>query len=355
MHTIGFVVNPIAGMGGRVGLKGTDGNVEEARKRGAEQRAPERGEAVLEALSEAGDSVSVLTWGGEMGAAEAERVGLEVEVLGEPAGEKTDRSDTVEAVRAFLDRDVDVVVFVGGDGTAVDVFETIEEAESDTPMLGAPAGVKVYSSVFAVSPSAAGRIAPSFERTETREVNDIDEAAYREGEVRAELKGLARVPVAEDLQASKQIVGGDVEGLAAGIAEEAVPGRTYVLGPGGTLDAVKSAFGFEGSPLGVDVVRDGEVLVEDAAENEILDALGEDNEIVVSPIGGQGFVFGRGNDQISPAVIRQSAVTVVASAEKMASTDVLHVDTGDEELDEELRGWIRVRIGRVEERMVKVV
>ena len=355
MRTIGFVVNPIAGMGGRVGLKGTDGNVEEARARGAEQRAPERGAAVLEAIAESADSVSVLTWGGEMGAAEAERVGLDVEVLGEPSGEETGRSDTVAAVQAFLDRGADIVVFVGGDGTAVDVFETIEAADGDTPMLGAPAGVKVYSSVFAVSPAAAGRIATAFERTETREVNDIDEDAYREGEVRAELKGLAQVPVAEELQSSKQILGGDVEGLATGIVDEAVAGRTYVLGPGGTLDVVKSAFGFEGSPLGVDVIRDGEVLAKDAAEEEILDVLGEDNVIVVSPIGGQGFIFGRGNDQISPAVIRQSEVTVVASAEKMASTDVLHVDTGDEALDEELRGWIRVRVGRVEERMVKVV
>ncbi|MGM0371720.1 MAG: ATP-NAD kinase family protein [Halobacteriota archaeon] len=355
MRTIGFVVNPIAGMGGRVGLKGTDGNVEEARERGAEQRAPERGAAALKALAEQDDSVSVLTWGAEMGAEEAARVGVEVEVLGEPAGEVTSRSDTIAAVEAFLDRDVDLILFVGGDGTAVDVYETIAETDGETPMLGAPAGVKVYSSVFAVSPEAAGKIAASFDRTETREVNDIDEDAYREGEVRAELRGLATVPVAEQLQSSKQILGGDVQGLATGIAEEADPETTYVLGPGGTLDVVKSAFGIDGTPLGVDVIRDGELLVADASEDQILDALGAKNEIVVSPIGGQGFIFGRGNDQISPAVIRQADVTVVASGEKMRSTDVLRVDTGDADLDESLRGWIRVRVGRVEERMVKVV
>ncbi|MFB6086300.1 MAG: ATP-NAD kinase family protein [Halodesulfurarchaeum sp.] len=354
MRTIGFVVNPIAGMGGRVGLKGTDGKVEEARERGAEERAPKRADAALEALSSHGDSVDVLTWGNAMGAIEAESVGIPVTVLGEPSEDVTSASDTAAAVSAFLERDVDLVLFVGGDGTAVDVYETIEAAGTDTPILGAPAGVKVYSSVFAVSPEAAGHIAATFEQTTTREINDIDETAYRDGEVRAELKGLAEVPVAEALQSSKQILGGDVEGLARGITEEADPKTTYILGPGGTLATIKSAFGIDGSPLGVDVLRGNELLVRDGSEAEILDAMGVQNVIVVSPIGGQGFIFGRGNDQISPAVIKDSEITVVASPEKMNVTDTLRVDTGDPELDEELRGWMRVRVGRVEQRMVRV-
>lgn len=355
MRRIGFVVNPIAGMGGRVGLKGTDGKVETARERGAEPRAPGRGESVVQAISNRSESFEIVTWDGEMGAAEAKRVGVDVTVLGESGGNETSAADTVKAVEAFLEAGVDIVLFVGGDGTAVDVFETLAAADADTPMLGAPAGVKVYSSVFAVSPQAAGQIAATFDRTTEREVNDIDEEAYREGEVRAELKGLATVPVAANLQSSKQIVGGDVEGLAQGIVEEADSETTYILGPGGTLKQIKSAFGIDGSPLGVDVIQDGELLLKDGSEAEILDALGAENEIIVSPIGGQGFVFGRGNDQISPPIIRQSLVTVVSSAEKLDETDVLHVDTGDEAVDEELRGWIKVRVGRVEQRMVKIV
>jgi predicted polyphosphate/ATP-dependent NAD kinase len=355
MRRIGFVVNPIAGMGGRVGLKGTDGKVETARERGAEPRAPGRGESVVQAISNRSESFEIVTWDGEMGAAEAKRVGVDVTVLGESGGNETSAADTVKAVEAFLEAGVDIVLFVGGDGTAVDVFETLAAADADTPMLGAPAGVKVYSSVFAVSPQAAGQIAATFDRTTEREVNDIDEEAYREGEVRAELKGLATVPVAANLQSSKQIVGGDVEGLAQGIVEEADSETTYILGPGGTLKQIKSAFGIDGSPLGVDVIQDGELLLKDGSEAEILDALGAENEIIVSPIGGQGFVFGRGNDQISPPIIRQSLVTVVSSAEKLDETDVLHVDTGDKAVDEELRGWIKVRVGRVEQRMVKIV
>jgi len=184
---------------------------------------------------------------------------------------------------------------------------------------------------------------------------DIDEDAYREGEVHPELRAVAWVPVAENLQSSKQTGGGSVEALAAGVAADVREGVTYVLGPGSTLGAVKRALGFEGSPLGVDVWRDGEVVVRDGAEAEILAALGEENVVVVSPIGGQGFVFGRGNPQLSPAVIRRCDLRVVASRAKLDDIGVLRVDTDDPDLDAELRGWTRVRVGRVEQRMMEIV
>lgn len=355
MRTIGVVVNPIAGMGGRVGLKGTDGVLEEARRRGAEPRAPERATKALRALRDADPDVRVLAYGGRMGADEARDAGFDPEIVGDPAGDETTAADTRAAVEAFVDGGVDLVLFVGGDGTAVDIAETLDDLDSNTPILGVPAGVKVYSSVFAVRPEAAGRIAASFERTEGREVNDIDEDAYREGEVRAELKAVVEVPVAEQLQSSKQLAGGTVESLAEGVADDIEDGVTYVLGPGSTVGAVKEALGFPGSPLGVDVWRDGEVLVRDATEDDILAHLGERNVIVVSPIGGQGFVFGRGNHQISPEVIRRSEVEVVASRRKLDDIGALRVDTGDEDVDESLRGWVRVRTGRFERRLVKVV
>jgi predicted polyphosphate/ATP-dependent NAD kinase len=377
MRTIGFVVNPIAGMGGRVGLKGTDGKVEEARERGAQPRAPNRAVAALRALAECArdpDEIELLTYGGRMGEEYAREVGFAPEIVGEPAGETTEdgttpsettvdestrttAEDTREAVRRFVAEEVDLILFVGGDGTAVDVAETLNDADARIPILGVPAGVKVYSAVFAVTPEAAGRVVADFDRTERREVNDIDEEAYREGEVRAELKAVTEVPVADDLQSSKQVGGGTVESLAAGVAADARSDdrTTYVLGPGSTVGAIKSELGFEGSPLGVDVWRDGELLAEDASEAEILANLGERNVVVVSPIGGQGFVFGRGNDQISPDVIRRSDVEVIASKPKLDGIGVLRVDTGDDEVDEDLRGWRKVRVGRFERRMMKVV
>jgi predicted polyphosphate/ATP-dependent NAD kinase len=161
--------------------------------------------------------------------------------------------------------------------------------------------------------------------------------------------------VADDLQSSKQTGGGTVESLAEGFADDVETGVTYVLGPGSTVGAIKTELGFDGSPLGVDVWRDGEVLVRDATESEILDALGDRNVIVVSPIGGQGFVFGRGNPQLSPAVIRQCDVDIVASRSKLDGLGQLRVDTDDPDLDADLRGWRRVRVGRFERRLLEVV
>jgi predicted polyphosphate/ATP-dependent NAD kinase len=349
---IGFVVNPIAGMGGRVGLKGTDGKVAEARARGATPRSPDRARRALAALAERVPGATLLTWGGPMGADVAREAGLDPTVLGEPSGEETTAGDTRAAVEAFVDAGVDLVCFVGGDGTAADVADALEGTE--VPMLGVPGGVKVYSSVFAVSPEDAADVVASFERTERREVLDIDEDAYREGSVDPELRALAWVPVGEDLQSSKQTGSGNVESVAEGVAAEAEPGVTYVLGPGSTVGAVKDALGFEGTPLGVDVWRDGEVIAADATEAEILDALGDRNVIVVSPIGGQGFVFGRGNPQLSPAVIRRCDLAVVASRTKLDDIGRLRVDTDDPELDAELRGWTRVRVGRFEHRLVEI-
>jgi NAD+ kinase len=372
MRRVGLVVNPIAGMGGRVGLKGTDNKVDEARRRGAEPRAPSRARQALDHLREQPQPVELYTYGGVMGEDEAVAAGFSTVVVGHPEGEETTSADTREAVRRLVripstegrdgrpaesrDDGIDLLLFVGGDGTAVDVAETLEELDADVPILGVPGGVKVYSSVFAVTPRAAGRIAATFDRMETREVNDIDEDAYRGGDVTTELKALAAVPVGDEIQSSKQIGGGTVEALAEAVAAEiSEDGATYVLGPGSTVDAVKTELGFNGSPLGVDVWRDGELLASDAGESNILANLGERNVVVVSPIGGQGFIFGRGNDQISPEVIRNAEIEVIASKQKLDDIGVLRVDTGDLDLDEELRGWQRVRVGKFERRLLKVV
>ncbi|MFC7072956.1 ATP-NAD kinase family protein [Halovenus rubra] len=357
MRRIGFVVNPIAGMGGRVGLKGTDGKVSEAIQRGAEMRAPDRARDALVALADASAELKLYTYGGVMGADQAREVGIEPTVVGQPDGAKTETraTDTRDAVSEYLKHDIDLVLFVGGDGTAVDVATLIEETDQEIPILGVPAGVKVYSEVFGVSPEAAGHIAATFHETEPAEVNDIDEDEYRDGEVKTELRALASVPAAEQRQSSKQLGGGSVQGLAEGFTEEITADMTCVLAPGSTVGTIAEKLGVDGTALGVDVYRGGELLVEDGAADEIRGALGENNVVVVSPIGGQGFVFGRGNQQISPDVLRRSDIEIVASRRKLDDIGVLRVDTGDEALDERLRGWQRVRVGRHERRLMEVV
>ncbi|MEZ3162825.1 ATP-NAD kinase family protein [Halorubrum sp. RMP-47] len=377
MH-VGIAVNPVAGMGGRVGLKGTDGKVAEAVERGAEPRAPDRARRMLDRLAAVAPDTAVSVVADPMGESTVRDAGFNPVRVVDPFGGETPHSTattaahTAAAVRAFAglnddgagDGDetgptdsVDLVLFVGGDGTAADVATALEGTE--VPMLGVPAGVKVYSSVFAVSPEDAAEVAASFSRTERREVMDIDEDAYREGEVHPELCGVAHVPVADDLQSSKQTASGTVESLAEGVAadvrERDGEGVTFVLGPGSTVGAIKDELDFEPSPIGVDIWRDGGLVVRDATEAEILDALGEENVIVVSPIGGQGFVFGRGNPQLSPAVIRRCDLRIVASRAKLDDVRALRVDTDDPDLDAELAGWVRVRVGKFETRMMKIV
>jgi NAD+ kinase len=343
-------------MGGRVGLKRTDGKVAAARERGAEQRAPDRARTALQALHDAGDDLALVTYGQPMGADVAASVGVDAETVGSPVDtEQTTATDTREAVRAFIAADVDLVLFVGGDGTATDVAAALEETNATVPILGVPAGVKVFSGVFGVTPQEAGHIGATFTDVERAEVNDIDEHRYRQGEVQTTLKAVVTVPVAETRQSTKQLGGGSVEALAEAFARDAQTGTTYVLGPGSTLGTIKEQFGFDGTPLGVDVWRDGTVLATDANEVEILDAIDAPTEVVVSPIGGQGFIFGRGNQQISPAVLDAAHVTVVASRAKLQDTGTLRVDTGDPAIDESLRGWRKVRTGAVERRLVEVV
>ncbi len=379
MH-VGVVVNPIAGMGGRVGLKGTDGKVAEAIARGATPRSPDRARRALTRLAAVAHDATVSTVADPMGESLVREAGFEPTTVVDPEDEPDSDADaepdsdaepdaetdadpsttadhTKRAVRALREAGVDIVLFVGGDGTAADVAEALSGTE--TPMLGVPAGVKVYSSVFAVSPEDAADVVATFTRTERREVMDIDEDDYRAGEVHPELRAVAHVPVAEDLQSSKQTGGGTVESLAEGVADDVRErdgeGVTFVLGPGSTVGAIKAELGFEPSPIGIDVWRDGAVVAHDATEAEILAALGDENVIVVSPIGGQGFVFGRGNPQLSPAVIRECDLRIVASRAKLDAVPVLRVDTDDPDLDDELAGWVRVRVGKFETRMMKIV
>ena len=352
---IGFIVNPIAGMGGRVGLKGTDGKVEEAKARGAVPEAPDRARRAVEAIETVDSNTILLTWGEPMGEQVVGETTLQYDVLGHPTGQETAAADTKAAVAAYLDAGVDLILFVGGDGTAVDVAEAIEEAKRDVPMLGVPAGVKIFSSVFAVTPEDAGEIAVTFERKEQREVADLDEDAYREGEVDASVKAIATVPVADAVQSSKQLQGGSVEGLVDGVVESIEPGTTYFLGPGGTLKAIKEALGFDGSPLGVDIWRDGACIHRDAAADDLTAAQTDRTVIVVSPIGGQGFIFGRGNQQFAPSIIAAAEIWVVASPAKLNELDALRVDTGDPAVDDSLRGWIKVQTGRYERRMMQIV
>lgn len=359
MAKLGLVINPIAGMGGRVGLKGTDGAevLKKARKLGAKPVAPDRAIEALETIASLSTEIGLIAYPGEMGENAARECGYDAVVVGSIAPGRTTAEDTKRAVREMLNRKVDLVLFVGGDGTARDVFEA---AGGEVPILGVPAGVKIYSAVFGNTPADAGRLAARFLNEDLpiheAEIMDVDEGAFRQNELKSELKGYALTPHEPSLmQASKMSIEAteseqnDKGAIARCIAEAMEADHVYILGPGTTTLAVAKELGIEGTLLGVDLVMNGQLLAGDVSERKILQELGRaPGSIIVSPLGQQGFILGRGNPQISPSVVRRvgkDRIVVVATLAKLRHTPRLRVDTGDPELDQDLRGRISVIVG----------
>jgi predicted polyphosphate/ATP-dependent NAD kinase len=359
---VGVIVNPIAGMGGRVGLKGTDGSaiLERARALGATPLAATRCADALRCLVPLADSIEVLAPAGTMGEDAVRAAGLQARILPDMPVLVGAGADTAAAAARLLREGVDLILFAGGDGTARDILGAVG---TEVPILGVPTGVKMHSAVFGTSPRAAGQTAAAFlgstglqVRLHEAEVMDIDEAALREGRVSARLFGVARVPHARGLvQASKAGAKPDdeaaLDALARVIAREWPAGRLMVLGCGTTTRRIKRAMGFEGTLLGVDVALDGRLIAADVGEAQLLRLLDRAGPagagIVASVTGGQGFLFGRGNQQISAEVIQRvgrDGVMVVTGGGKLATLDpaVLHVDTGSASVDALLAGYIQV-------------
>jgi len=261
---------------------------------------------------------------------------------------------------AMRERGADVIVFAGGDGTARDIFDVLGDS---FPVLGIPAGVKMHSGVFAVSPEAAAELLLTIADgglvgLALKEVRDIDEAAFRENIVRSRFYGEMLVPASgEYLQHTK--IGGveDVDLVAADIAawvvEDMNSERIYLIGPGSTTAAIMAELGLANTLLGVDVIRDNQLLLCDANEEMLLRLLHDTDDeacIVVTAIGGQGHLFGRGNQQFSPAVIRAVGIDnieIVAAKSKISALQgrPLLLDTNDRELDFALSGYHKVTTG----------
>lgn len=361
---LGLVINPLAGLGGSLGLKGSDGQVLRDRlpNLSPEQRhrALDRVLRALRPLAQAGTVVRFSTWSADMGEEALSSLGLPHRVLGHAATAASDAEDTRRAVRALRAEGVDLILFAGGDGTARDICDVIG---TSLPVLGIPAGVKMHSGVFAVSPEAAGELLLQLVRgglvgLRAREVRDIDEEAFRHDQVRSRFYGEMLVPgEGRYLQHTK--VGGRespelvADEIAEWVLEHMEAGRTYLVGPGSTTAAIMAKLGLPNTLLGVDAVRDGQLLAADADEARLLEVLAAGPggaAIVVTVIGGQGHVFGRGNQQFSPRVIRQVGldnIILVAAKSKIAALEgrPLLVDTNDPALDRELCGWRSVITG----------
>ncbi|MBV1874862.1 MAG: ATP-NAD kinase family protein [Gammaproteobacteria bacterium] len=361
---LGLIVNPRAGLGGRVALKGSDG-LEMADKALALGAKPMAGQRTLQALNiihSFREQIVIVTVANPMGAEQARQFGSDVCVLDTAiSAGVTSAADTQRAARAICAEHVDLLLFAGGDGTARDIYRAVGLGQ---PVLGIPAGVKMQSGVFANTPDAAGELVKQMIRGEMlslsdAQVRDIDEEAYRNGKVLSRYFGELRVP--EDLRYLQHVKCGGVEtealvldDIAAGIVDTLEEDCLYFIGAGSTTMAVKHAMGVQGTLLGVDLVKDGVLLEADLSERAILDGLasleGEKVKLLVTLIGGQGHLFGRGNQQFSPEVIRRIGrdnILVVASKEKLKTLEgrPIQVDTGEPSLDRELAGYIRIMTG----------
>lgn len=342
---IGLIVNPVAGLGGTVGLKGTDGLAERALQLGAVPQSEKRAVKMLERLK-----TPVYTCGGKMGAEAAKKAGINYTVVYEPS-HPTSSEDTVKAAR-IMEEYIDLLVFCGGDGTARDISSV-----TDLPILGIPAGVKMYSACFAVTPKSAAETVQLFLDkklgTANCEILDIDEHLYRRGRLSVQLFGYAAVPKHSHVQMSKHVFGDSdyqKKEIATFITELLRDDTVYIIGAGTTTKALGDFLNVDKTLLGVDILRGRTLIKKDCSETDILTVLAKEEKakIIVSPIGGQGFIFGRGTQQLSPAVIKRVGVEnilVVAAPEKLVLTPCLHVDTGDEDLDRTLEGQYQVVCG----------
>ncbi|HZQ66246.1 MAG TPA: NAD(+)/NADH kinase [Gaiellaceae bacterium] len=364
MPVLGLIVNPVAGIGGRYALKGSDDATAIARAlaAGASPVAPVRARRALRAVQPV-QGLQVVAPAGAMGEEVAADADLSPARLSHAPAAPTTAADTRAAAAELADREVDLILFAGGDGTARDVVDVVG---TRVPVLGVPCGVKMRSGVFGTTPENAGDAAARFLAQPGRypvvdgEVLDAADAALE-----STLFAVARVPdVPGRLQHGKAARpfadDGALAALAEAIVEEMEPERTYLLGPGTTTGRIMAALGLVSTPLGVDAVRDGALVASDLDEEGLLRLLdGGPATLILGVIGGQGFLLGRGNQQLSARVVRKLGVdnvVIVAGPSKVAALDppVLHVDLGEDEQDRLLDGYRRVRVAPGESIVMRV-
>lgn len=368
---LGLIVNPIAGMGGRVGLKGTDSSeiLQKAMNLGAEPESPKRAIAALKRISPIKEDIELITYPCEMGEAEAKECEFHPTVIGSIKKGNTTSEDTANAAKEMLKLEVNLLLFAGGDGTARDIYNAIGDK---IPVLGIPAGVKIHSAVYATSPQNAGNLAAMYLGRASSgiclreaEVMDIDEQAFREDRLSAKLYGYLKVPYERRLVQSAKAGSASAEeaaiyAIACYVVNNMHDDYLYIIGAGTTTRGIMEQLGLKNTLLGVDAVYKRKLVGSDLNEAQLLKLIkGKKTKIVVTVIGGQGYIFGRGNQQISAEVIKKVGkenIIVVATKNKCLSLGgkPLLVDTGDDEVNKVLSGYIKVTTGLNEQVMLKI-
>lgn len=358
LFRLGLIVNPLAGLGGSVGLKGSDGQAEQALALGATPQAMNRAATALTELLPLRDKFTVLTVAGDMGQSVCDALGLNYQLVYQAQTLPSTAADTETAAKLLAGQGVDILLFAGGDGTARNICTAVGE---QTTVLGIPAGVKIHSGVYAISPQAAGKLVAKLIAGELVSLNeapvmDIDEQAFRNGVVKARRFGEMRIPAQLRYVQSVKMGGRESEelvlaDLAAYVATQMEDNVRYVMGSGSTVAAVMAELGLDNTLLGVDVVENGALIARDVTAVQLLELVqGYPSKLVITLIGGQGHVFGRGNQQLSPDVIRaigRDNIVLIAGKTKLQQLEgrPLLADTGDARLDQQLTGLINILTG----------
>ena len=362
---LAVVVNPDAGLGGKLGFKGSDGRAAEARAAGAQDRAGPRMRICLEKLAElAREPIEILAWDGRMG---GDWIPGEYTSTGKTP-ETTDATSTSEFIKAHSP---DLFLYAGGDGTTRDIVEALGERE--IPLVGVPGGVKMHSGCFATTPKAAAEVVWSFFTGDLMiartEVMDLDEEVYRKGEWKVRMYGEAFTPASPRwMQGAKEQVQREseeetLEAMSSHVANlvEENPDLMLVWGSGGTLRQMCKQNGHESTLLGIDIQHAGK-MYNDLNESGLLEIINQHQgeiKLLLSPMGGQGFLIGRGNLQLSPDVLRAIGtdnILGIATPAKLLGLNELRIDTGDEDLDAEIRGkkYLKVLQGYRTTRVIRV-
>ncbi len=352
-----------------MGLKGTDGRdiLEKARRLGAKPESQQRTQQALRMIEPIKGKIEIITCVGQMGEDSANRLNLAPEVIDVGRASVTTAADTQRAAKEMKDLRVDLLLFSGGDGTARDLFSAIGNS---LVVLGIPSGVKIHSAVFASNPLIAGELAALYlqgkaRRTREVEVMDIDEDEYRKGILSAKLYGYLRIPYRRSyVQSVKAGSQPDErysqEAIAFEIVENISDEFYYIIGPGTTVRAVMDKLNLKNSLLGIDIVHEKKLIGMDLNESELLKKItGKKTKLIITPIGGQGYLLGRGNQQISPEVIRQVGkenIIIIATTQKINSLSgrPLLVDTGDREIDQLLSDYYKIITGHRESIIYRV-
>lgn len=386
MFKLGLIINPIAGVGGSVALKGSDDMVKHALALGAELKANARAQTALAVLLPYQDEIVIYTVNNQMGEKAAKELGFTTKLVYQTPNENTQASDTEHAISALLIEQVDVVLFAGGDGTARNIAKVValnteqnyqqnsqQSMLPQVPVLGIPAGCKIHSGVYAITPTAAGRVVELMLTKQLvtlteGDVMDIDESLFRQGVVKAKRFGEMQIP--SELRYVQAVKSGGKESdelVLHDISEDVIDNMAdsdeslFVIGSGSTTAFLMNELGLDNTLLGVDLVQNKTLIVNDVTEKQLWQQLilakqaQQSVKLVITLIGGQGHIFGRGNQQLSPRIIRfiieqnggKENITIIATKTKLTALNnkALISDTGDNELDQLLSGFMPITTG----------